>query len=252
MLRNPTIEKLHELRLSGMATALAEQQGLADIEAMGFHERLGLLVEREASVRESRQTSARLRRAKLKFPDSVPEDIDYRSARGLDRSLVAQLLTCNWIREHNSAVIIGATGLGKTWLACALANQACRQGFSATYLRMPRLSEELAIAHGSGRYARLLASWAKTDVLLMDDFAMASMSDSATRDLLEILDDRHGYRSTLVTSQIPIENWHAALGDPTLADAILDRLVHNTYRINLSGESLRKRRKSLTDNPRSE
>ncbi|MEM5353457.1 ATP-binding protein, partial [Paraburkholderia caribensis] len=202
MLRHPTIEKLHELGLSGMAAALTEQPGLADIEAMSFEERLGLLVERESSVRESRQTTARLRRAKLKLPDAVPEDIDYRSARGLDRSLIGQLLTCNWIRERNSTVIIGATGLGKTWLSCALANQACRQGFSTLYLKMPRLNEDLAIAHGSGRYARLLAQWAKTDVLLMDDFAMAPMSDGAVRDLLEILDDRHGHRSTLVTSQI--------------------------------------------------
>ncbi len=252
MLRHPTIDKLHELRLSGMATALTEQHGLADIEAMGFEERLGLLVEREASVRESRQTAARLRRAKLKFPDAVPEDIDYRTARGLDRALVTQLLAGNWIRERNNAVIVGATGLGKTWLACALANQACRQGFSALYMKIPKLGEDLAIAHGSGRYARLLAHWAKTDVLLMDDFAMAPMTDTAGRDLLEILDDRHGHRSTLVTSQVPIENWHAALGDPTLADAILDRLVHNAYRINLTGESMRKRKNKLTANPLSE
>jgi DNA replication protein DnaC len=252
MLKHPTINKLHELRLNGMADALAEQQGFADIEALGFEERLGLLVEREASVRESRQTTARLRRAKLKFADAVPEDIDYRSARGLDRGLVSQLLTGTWIRERNNAVIVGATGLGKTWLACALANQACRLGYSALYVRVPKLNEELAIAHGSGRYARLLAQWARTDVLLMDDLAMAPMTDSTRRDLLEILDDRHGHRSTLVTSQIPIDNWHAALGDPTLADAILDRLVHNTYRINLSGDSMRKRKKSLTENPQSE
>jgi DNA replication protein DnaC len=156
------------------------------------------------------------------------------------------------VAQRNNAVIIGATGLGKTWLACALANQACRHGFSALYLKMPRLNEELAIAHGSGRIARLLGQWAKTDVLLMDDFAMVPMTDGVGWDLLEILDDRHGHRSTLVTSQIPVENWHAALGDPTLADAILDRLVHNTYRINLSGESMRKRKKSLTTNPQSE
>ena len=156
------------------------------------------------------------------------------------------------VAQRNNAVIIGATGLDKTWLACALANQACRHGFSALYLKMPRLNEELAIAHGSGRIARLLGQWAKTDVLLMDDFAMVPMTDGVGCDRLEILDDRHGHRSTLVTSQIPVENWHAALGDPTLADAILDRLVHNTYRINLSGESMRKRKKSLTTNPQSE
>jgi DNA replication protein DnaC len=252
MLKHPTIDKLHELRLNGMADALAEQQGIPDIEAFSFEERLGLLVEREASVRESRQTIARLRRAKLKFSDAVPEDIDYRSARGLDRGLVSQLLTGTWIRERNNAVIVGATGLGKTWLACALANQACRLGYSALYLRVPKLNEELAIAHGSGRYARLLAQWAKTDVLLMDDLAMAPMTDSTRRDLLEILDDRHGHRSTLVTSQIPVDSWHATLGDPTLADAILDRLLHNTYRINRSGDSMRKRKKSLTENQQSE
>jgi DNA replication protein DnaC len=152
MLKHPTINKLHELRLNGMADALTEQQGLADVEAFSFEERLGLLVEREVSVRESRQTAARLRRAKLKFSDAVPEDIDYRSARGLDRGLVSQLLTGTWIRERNNAVIVGATGLGKTWLACALANQACRLGYSALYLRVPKLNEELAIAHGSGQH----------------------------------------------------------------------------------------------------
>lgn len=252
MLKHPTIDKLHTLRLSGMAAALAEQQQHADIEALGFEERLGLLVEREASEREHRHTTARLRRAKLKFSEAVPEDIDYRSVRGLDRALLAKLLAGEWIREHHSVLIVGATGLGKTWLGCALANQACRLGYSSLYLKMPRLTEELAIAHGSGRYAKLLTQWAKTDVLLMDDFAMAPMTDSARRDLLEILDDRHGHRSTVVTSQIPTDAWHASLGDPTLADAILDRLVHNAYRINLSGESLRKRRNSLTANPQSE
>lgn len=192
---------------------------------------------------------AALRRAKLKFADAVPEDTDYRSARGLDRELVSQLLTGTWIRVRSNAVIVGATGLGKTWLGCALANQACRLGYSALYLRVPKLNEELAIAQGSGRYARLLAQWAKTNVLLMDDLAIAPMTDSTRRDLIEILDDRHGHRSTLVTSQIPIDNWHAALGDPTLADAILDRLVHNFYRIHLSGDSMRKRKKEFDRKP---
>ena len=252
MLKHPTIDKLHALRLSGMASALTQQQNNPDIEALGFEERLGLLVEREASERESRQTSSRLRRAKLKFSDAVAEDIDYRTPRGLDRALMSRLLTGDWIREKHNTLIIGATGLGKTWLACALANQACRLCYTVAYLKMPRLAEELAIAHGSGRYARALAQWAKTDVLLMDDFAMAPMPDSARRDLLEILDDRHGRRSTIATSQIPVDNWHGALGDPTLADAILDRLVHNTYRINTNGELMRKLKISLTENQQSE
>lgn len=252
MLHHPTVEKLHALRLFGMATALAEQQSQASIDQLGFEERLGLLVEREASERDSRLLTARLRRAKLRFPDAVPEDIDYRSARGLDRTLLARLLTGEWVRDRQNVILVAPTGLGKSWLACALVNQACRQGYSAGYLRMPKFSEEMAIAHGSGRYARLLAQWARTDLLVLDDLAMAPMSDQARRDLLEILDDRHGSHSTIVTSQIPIENWHTAIGDPTLADAILDRLVHNAHRLTLAGESMRKRRNGLTSKEVSE
>lgn len=252
MLHHPTVEKLHALRLFGMATALADQQSQASIDQLGFEERLGLLVEREASERDSRLLSARLRRARLRFPDAVPEDIDYRSARGLDRTLLARLLTGQWIREHQNIILIGKTGLGKSWLACALANQACRQGHTVCYLRMPKFSEEMAVAHGAGRYAKQLAQWARTDVLVLDDLVMAPMSDQARRDLLEILDDRHGSRSTIVTSQIPVDNWHDAIGDPTLADAILDRLVHNAHRFSLDGESMRKRQNGLTDKQQSE
>jgi DNA replication protein DnaC len=252
MLHHPTVERLHELRLFGMAAALADQQSQSSIAQLGFEERLGLLVEREASERQSRLISARLRRAKLRFPDAVAEDIDYRTARGLDRTLLARLLTGEWIRERQNVILVAATGLGKSWLACALVNQACRQGFSASYLRMPKFNEEMAIAHASGGYAKLLAQWAKTDILVMDDLAMAPLSDSARRNLLEVLDDRHGLRSTVITSQIPVESWHAAIGDPTLADAILDRLVHNAHRLTLSGESMRKRRNSLTSKQESE
>ncbi|KWB92878.1 ATP-binding protein, partial [Burkholderia ubonensis] len=168
MLHHPTVEKLHALRLFGMAAALAEQQSQASIDQLGFEERLGLLVEREASERDSRLLTARLRRAKLRFPDAVPEDIDYRSSRGLDRTLLARLLTGEWIRERQNVILVAPTGLGKSWLACALVNQACRQGYSAGYLRMPKFSEEMAIAHGAGRYARLLAQWARTEVLVLD------------------------------------------------------------------------------------
>ncbi|WP_455289863.1 IS21-like element helper ATPase IstB [Cupriavidus necator] len=252
MLHHPTVERLHALRLFGMAAALAEQQSQVSIDQLGFEERLGLLVERESSERQSRMFSARLRRAKLRFADAVPEDIDYRTARGLDRTLLARLLTGEWIRERQNVILIGKTGLGKSWLACALANQACRHGYSVCYLRMPKFSEEMAIVHGSGRYAKLLAQWAKTDILVLDDLAMTPMSDQARRDLLELLDDRHGSRSTIVTSQIPLDHWHDAIGDPTLADAILDRLVHNAHRLTLDGESMRKRRNGLTDKHDSE
>ncbi|MFM0557110.1 IS21-like element helper ATPase IstB [Paraburkholderia sediminicola] len=246
MLHHPTVERLYELRLFGMAAGLADQQSQSSIDQLGFEERLGLLVEREASERQSRLLTARLRRAKLRFPDAVPEDINYREPRGLDRALLARVLAGEWIRAHQNVILVAPTGLGKSWLACALVNQACRQGFSARYLRMPKFNEEMAIAHGSGCYAKLLAEWAKTDILVMDDLAMAPLSDAARRDLLEVLDDRHGRRSVIVTSQIPVDSWHAAIGDPTLADAILDRLVHNAHRFTLSGESMRKRRNGLT------
>lgn len=252
MLHHPTVDKLHALHLTGMAAALAEQQAQEGIDRLGFEERLGLLVEREASQRESRQTAARLRRAKLRFSDASPEDIDYRTARGLDRALTARLLTCEWIRERQNLILVAPTGLGKSWLGCAFAVQACRQGFSACYLRVPKLNEDLAISHGSGRYARWLTQLAKTDVVILDDFAMAPLSDSARRDLLEVLDDRHGNRSTLATSQLPVDHWHDAIGEPTVADAILDRLVHNAHRITLAGESMRKTRSRLTTKSQSE
>ncbi|CAE6868904.1 IS21 family transposase ISIde2 [Paraburkholderia aspalathi] len=176
----------------------------------------------------------------------LPEDINYRDPRGLDRALLARVRAGEWIRAHQNVILVAPTGLGKSWLACALVNRACRQGFSARYLRMPKFNEEMAIAHGSGCYAKLLAEWAKTDILVMDDLAMAPLSDAVRRDLLEVLGDRHGRRSVIVTSQIPVDSWHAAIGDPTLADAILDRLVHNAHRFTLSGESIRKRRNGLT------
>jgi DNA replication protein DnaC len=249
MLPNPTVERLNELRLYGMAAALAEQQSQDSVAQLGFEERLGLLVERESSERQSRLVTARLRRAELRYPDAVPEDINYRHPRGLDRILLARLLTGEWIRERQNLILVAKTGLGKSWLACAFANQACRQGYTACYLRMPRFNERMAIAHDEGRYVKLLTQWARTDVLVMDDLAMTPLTDSARRDLLEILDDRHGKRSTIVTSQIPVNDWHAALADPTLADAILDRLVHNAHRITMDGESMRKPQNGLTSLP---
>ena len=239
MLNHPTHDQLQRLRLFGMARAFAEQQVIPDITHLAFEERLGLLVEREVTERDSRLTTSRLRRAKLKQA-AVAEDVDYLVARSLDRALFNRLLTGMWVAEHQNVLITGPTGVGKTWLACALANQACRQGKSVLYLRVPRLFEDVAIAHGDGRYGKLMTQLAKTDVLLFDDWGLALLNDSARRDLLEIFDDRHGQRSTIVTSQLPVANWHESIGDPTLADAILDRLVHNAHQLILTGESMRK------------
>ena len=245
MLNHPTYQQLNQLRLFGMAKALNEQQRLPELDRMSFEERLGLLVEREASERASMQTTARLRRARLKHA-AAPEDVDYRVARGLDRTLFNRLLTGSWIKEHQNVLITGLTGLGKTWLACALTNQACRLGYSSLYVRVLRLFEELAIAHGDGRYVKFITHLAKVDVLLLDDWGVAMLTDSARRDLLEILDDRYGQRSTIVTSQLKTDDWHASIGDPILADAILDRLVHNAHKLDLSGESIRKKKRGLT------
>lgn len=245
MLTHPTLDKLQALKFTGMAAALAEQMQMSDIEELAFEERLGLLVDRESTERENRRLSSRLRRAKLKH-NAALEDIDYRHPRGLDKSLIQSLAACKWVTDHLNILITGPTGVGKTWLACALAQKACREGHTAQYLRLPRVLQDMAIAKGDGRYPKLLASLAKIEVLILDDWGLAKLTAEQRRDLLEILEDRHGARSTLATSQLPIDQWHDMIGDPTLADAILDRLVHNAYKINLKGGSMRKRKAKLT------
>ena len=245
MLTHPTIDKLHQLRCAGMAKALAEQLHSPEVEALSFEERLGLLVDRELTERSSRQLTNRLRRAKLRHAACI-EDIDFRQPRGLDKDLLLSLADGRWTREHLNLLITGPAGIGKSWIACALAHSACRNGHSASYRRTPRLLTDLAIARADGTYPKLLASLAKTEVLVIDDFGLAKLSAENRRDLLEIIEDRHGVRSTIVTSQLPVEKWHAVVGDPTLADAILDRLVHSAYQLNLKGESMRKKRRPLT------
>ncbi len=245
MLNHPTHDTLTQLRLFGMARALAEQAQQPDLQSLTFEERLGLLVDRERIERQNRQTASRLRRARLKQP-AVAEDIDYRHPRGLDKPLFRRLLGGEWVNGHQNILITGPTGVGKTYLACALANAGCRQGRTALYQRLPRLFEDLAIARGDGRYPKLLASLAKIDILILDDWGLAMLDDERRRDLLEILDERYQTRSTSITSQLPVATWHDALGDPTLADAILDRLVHHAHQLNLAGESLRKLRPKLT------
>lgn len=239
MLNTPTIERLDELRLVGMARALREQLNTPGIDDLGFDERLGLLVDREATERASRQLKRRLKQAGLR-QSAAMADIDYRRSRGLDKRLMLELGGCAWLRRHQNIVITGATGVGKSFIACALAHAACLDGYTAQYWRLPRLVEDLQLARGDGRYLRLLKQLSRVDLLVLDDWALARLTTPQQADLLELLDDRHQRRSTLVTSQLPTEQWHQAMADPTLADAILDRLVHNAHHIRLAGESMRK------------
>jgi DNA replication protein DnaC len=246
MLKHPTLDKLQALKFTGMAAALADQMATPDIDELAFEERLGLLVDREITERENRRLTNRLRRAKLRHAAAL-EDIDYRNPRGLDKGLIQSLSACQWVKEHLNVLITGPTGVGKTWLACALAHKACRKGYTAQYIRLTRLLRELMIAKGDGSYPKLLANLAKVDVLILDDWGLIKLSAENRRDLLEVLEDRHGRCSTIATSQLPIEEWHGVIGDATLADAILDRLVHNAYKIHLRGESMRKRQAKLTN-----
>jgi DNA replication protein DnaC len=245
MLTHPTLDKLQTMKFFGMARAFAEQLDSADIDELDFEARLALLVDREWTERHDRQLTNRLRRAKLRH-NACMEDIDYRHRRGLDKGLIASLASCQWVRERLNVLITGSSGVGKTWLACALAHQACRDGRSALYLRVPRLLTELDISRADGRYPKVLASLAKTDVLILDDWGLSPLTPDHRRDLLEVIEDRHARRSTIVTSQLPVEKWHDHIADPTLADAILDRLVHGAYRFKLKGDSMRDPKKHLT------
>jgi DNA replication protein DnaC len=234
------MNQLQALKLGGMLQALEEQLRMSDIDQLSFEDRFGLLVERELTERADRRLQYRLQKAKLRQSACI-EDLDYRHPRGLDKTLMQQLISGRWLAEHLNVTITGPTGVGKTWLACALGHQACRQGYTVRYLRLPRLVQDLALARADGRYSRLLAEYAKTPLLILDDWGLAPLNQEARRDLLEILDDRHQRHSTLVTSQLPVSSWFDYINEPTVADAILDRLVHSAYAITLSGESMRKK-----------
>ncbi len=251
MLTHPILDQLHELKLIGMQRALSEQMQMPDIAPMSFEERLGLLVDREVTERSDRRMQYRLRKAALKQHACI-EDIDYRYRRGLDKSIVRQLATGQYLDRAHNVIITGPAGVGKTWLACALAQKACRDGYTARYLRLPRLAQALAIAKADGRYSKLLREYAKIDLLILDDWAIMPLLDDTRRDLLEIVDDRHNRKSTLVTSQLPVDKWHDYIAEPTLADAILDRIVHNAHRLTLNGESMRKAHANLTTDTDSE
>lgn len=239
MLTHPTEQRLISLGLSGMAKAFEEQRRLPDVAVLSFDERLALLVDREAIERENKRLGSRLKFAGLR-QNAVIEDVDMKAARGLDKALFAKLAAGDWIDRRENLLIVGKTGLGKSWLACALAHKACRDDRSVLYHRVPRLFDALALARGDGRHARLLKSIARTELLILDDWGLATVSADQGRDLLEILDDRQGRGSTIVTSQVDVKHWHEMIANPTVADAILDRLVHNAHRLNLAGDSLRK------------
>lgn len=246
MLMHPTIEKLKTLQLRGMLEALEDQYRTPDVESLSFEERLGLLLDREETSRAARRLKTRLTQAKLRVQASL-EDVDYRAKRSLDKALLLEFGSCTWIARHHNLVITGPTGVGKTFLACALAQKACREGHRALYARLPRLLHDLEIAKGDGRYRTMLTTLQRIDLLVLDDWGVTPMTDTNRRDLLELLDDRYATKSTLITSQLPVDAWHDYLADPTLADAILDRFIHNAHRLDLRGESMRKLRGRLTD-----
>jgi DNA replication protein DnaC len=248
MLHQHTLQHLKTLRLDGMARAFEEPLTLPITTELAFEDRCAQLVDRELHWRDNQRRDRLLKQAKLKQPQACREDLDHRPGRGLDQALIASLAGGDWIRQGHALLIGGATGTGQTWLACALGQQACRQGFSTFYTRLPRLLDTLRIAHGDGSFSKRLAQLARLDVLILDDWGLTPLDQSARHDLLEVIDDRIQGRATIITSQLPIEHWHGWLNDPTLADAILDRLVHQAYRLTLKGASLRKKDRQNTPN----
>jgi DNA replication protein DnaC len=243
MLSEPTLEKLREMRLTAMAEALEEQRKDPKIHELDFDERFGLLVDAEHLARKNRKLSNLLRKSQLRISDACVEDLECSSERGLTRSLAHQLGSCRWIDERANVLIEGKTGVGKTYLACALAQQACRRGYRTLYRRLPRLYDEVALSRADGSWPKLLRLLSRTEVLVLDDFGLTPLSSTKRHDLLEIFEEREGRSSTIVTSQLPQKTWHEYLGEPTVADAILDRVVHNSYKVKLKGPSKRKGKK---------
>ena len=240
-----TIEKLSQMKLHTMATAFQEQFEKPALSSLSFEDRFAMIVDREWSAREDRKLTRRLKSARLKTQATV-EDIDYQHPRGLDKSVIRSLASCQWIKSHQNVIVTGPTGIGKTYLTEAFANKACREGFTAVYYRSTRLFGELDIARGDGSYFKVLGRLAKIDLLAIDDWAVDPLTEQERRHFLELMEDRHGLKSTFITSQYPVTKWHDRIGEPTMADAILDRIVHNAHRITLKGESMRKTTANLT------
>jgi len=250
MLIQQTLDKLYDMKLPAMAEAFNQQLEQPDLSELSFEDRFAMLVDRQWTFKEDRRMTRLLRIAKLKDSACI-ENIDFRTPRALDRSLVVRLSGTDWIKKAQNLIILGSTGVGKTYLACALAKSACRNGYSAMYKRAPRLYQEIAVARADGSYPKLMNKLSKIKLLIIDDFCITPMNDGDRRDLLEVLEDRQSISSTIIATQVPVKNWIELIGDPTLADAILDRLVHNAHRINLKGESMRKIRSSLTKTKKS-
>lgn len=244
MLTQPTIEKLNSMKLTAMAKAFADQMQCPDITQLAFEERFGLIVDHQMTDLENRRMQNRLKKAKLRLPASL-EDLDFKQGRGLDRSTVMSLALNQWVKSHHNILVTGPTGAGKSYLACALAQKACRDGYATLYQRVPRLLQEIAVSRLDGRYAKLIAPISKCEVLILDDLLISPLTREEQRELLEIVEERYDRKATIVTSQLPVKAWHDAMQDPTLADAILDRLVHNAYKLELKGESMRRKRSML-------
>jgi len=252
MLNEQTLAKLYAMKLAGMAEGMKAQMARADMDDLAFEERFAMLVDAQQLYQENKRLKRLLESARLKLSASL-EDIDYRTPRGLDKSVMLSLGSCEWIHKHRNIIITGPTGTGKTYLACALAQKGCREGFGAYYMKCSKLYYSLAIARADGSYAKAAMKMAKVPVLILDDFGLAMLTDHERRELLEVIDDRHETASTIITSQIPVEHWHETIGDPTIADAILDRLVHNAHRIRLTGkDSMRKMKLSFTQEEKTE
>jgi len=244
MLIHPTIDKLNDMRLTGMAQGFRAQLENPEIHNLPFEDRFALIVDMEFMARENRQLATRLKSAQLR-QNAALEDLDTKPSRGLDRALLASLSTCQWVKQRHNLLITGATGVGKTWLSCALSHNACRRGIRVVYHRLPALMQDLDLARHDGRYTKIMRGIAKAELLILDDWGIAPMSPEQLRDLLEMIDVRYEKGSTLITSQLPVASWHEALNDPTMADAILDRVVHNAYKIDLKGPSMRKLRSKI-------